>query len=89
MRTALLEATTASPLGRRWLPQFSRMLADGRIAAGYHLPARAVRLVRFLAEGRANALSGRYFHASDDLAELTRRAEEIVREDLHTIQLRT
>jgi NAD(P)-dependent dehydrogenase (short-subunit alcohol dehydrogenase family) len=85
VRTALLEATAASPVGRRWLPQFAKMLADGRDLS----PARAVRLVRFLAEGRADALSGRYFHASDDPAALVGRAEEIVREDLHTVRLRT
>ena len=85
VRTALLEDTAASPLGRRWLPRFAELLASG----GDLSPARAVRLVRFLAEGRADALSGRYFHATDDIAALADRAEEIVRDDLHTIQLRT
>jgi NAD(P)-dependent dehydrogenase (short-subunit alcohol dehydrogenase family) len=85
VRTALLEAAAASPAGQRWLPQFARMLAGG----GDLSPARGVRLVRFLAEGRADALSGRFFQPSDDLTALVARAEEIVRDDLYTVRLRT
>ena len=35
-----------------------------------------------------DALSGRFIHVLDDWEELARRAEEIVREDLHTLRLR-
>jgi 3-oxoacyl-[acyl-carrier protein] reductase len=52
-------------------------------------PELAPRLVRGLASGRADALSGRYIHAEhDDLEDLVRRAEEIRREDLNAIRLR-
>jgi 3-oxoacyl-[acyl-carrier protein] reductase len=51
-------------------------------------PELAPRLVRGLASGRADALSGRYIHAEhDDLDELIRRAEEIRRDDLNAIRL--
>jgi 3-oxoacyl-[acyl-carrier protein] reductase len=52
-------------------------------------PELAPRLVRALASGRADALSGRYLHAEhDDVEELIRRAEEIRRDDLNAIRLR-
>jgi len=48
----------------------------------------APRLVRVLASGRADALSGRYLHAEhDDIEELIGRAEEILERDLNAIRL--
>jgi 3-oxoacyl-[acyl-carrier protein] reductase len=52
-------------------------------------PDRAARLVVFLAAGRGDALSGRYFHALDDFEDLARRADEVVRDDLYVPRLRT
>lgn len=52
-------------------------------------PECAPRLVRALAAGRLDALSGRYLHAEhDEPEELERRASEIVAEDLNAIRLR-
>ena len=51
-------------------------------------PERAGELVVTLASGRADALSGRYLTAYDDLAELIGRAAEIRRDDLYTLRLR-
>ncbi len=51
-------------------------------------PELAPRLVRALASGRADALTGRYIHAEhDDLEELIRRADEIRERDLNAIRL--
>lgn len=51
-------------------------------------PELAPRLVRALASGRADALSGRYIHAEhDDIDELIRRADEIRENDLNAIRL--
>ncbi len=51
-------------------------------------PELAPRLVRALASGRLDALSGRYIHAEhDDVEDLARRAEEIVASDLNAIRL--
>jgi 3-oxoacyl-[acyl-carrier protein] reductase len=51
-------------------------------------PELAPRLVRALASGRADRLSGRYIHAEhDDIDELIRRADEIVDQDLNAIRL--
>ena len=52
-------------------------------------PELAPRLVRALASGRADALSGRYIHAEhDDIEDLIARADEIVEADLNAIRLR-
>jgi 3-oxoacyl-[acyl-carrier protein] reductase len=51
-------------------------------------PELAPRLVRALASGRADALSGRYLHAEhDDIDELIGRADEVVEKDLNAIRL--
>jgi 3-oxoacyl-[acyl-carrier protein] reductase len=51
-------------------------------------PELAPRLVRVLASGRADALSGRYIHAEhDDIEDLIRRSDEIVENDLNAIRL--
>jgi 3-oxoacyl-[acyl-carrier protein] reductase len=51
-------------------------------------PELAPRLVRALASGRADALTGRYIHAEhDDIDELISRAEEIREHDLNAIRL--
>ena len=52
-------------------------------------PELAPRLVRALASGRLDALSGRYLHAEhDDIDDVAARAEQIVAEDLNAIRLR-
>ena len=53
-------------------------------------PELAPRLVRELATGRFDALSGRYLHAEHDadLDELERRIPEILADDLNAIRLR-
>ena len=52
-------------------------------------PELAPQLVRELASGRFDALSGRYLHAEHDLPdELERRVERILADDLNAIRLR-
>ena len=52
-------------------------------------PELAPRLVRALASGRLDRLSGRYIHAEhDDVDDLEARADEIVANDLNAIRLR-
>ncbi len=52
-------------------------------------PELAPRLVRALASGRLDALTGRYLHAEhDDIDHLAARADEIVQDDLNAIRLR-
>jgi 3-oxoacyl-[acyl-carrier protein] reductase len=67
-------------------------MTEGRVPddAPWTPPELAPRLVRALASGRLDALSGRYLHAEHDadLDELARRAEEVVADDLNAIRLR-
>ena len=52
-------------------------------------PELAPRLVRELASGRFDALTGRYIHAEHDPPdELERRIEAILRDDLNALRLR-
>jgi 3-oxoacyl-[acyl-carrier protein] reductase len=51
-------------------------------------PELAPQLVRVLASGRADKLSGRYIHAEhDDIEDLIQRSDEIVEADLNAIRL--
>ena len=51
-------------------------------------PEPAVRLVLYLASGRADALSGRYLDAeADDVEDLVRRAAEIERADSRVLRI--
>jgi hypothetical protein len=52
-------------------------------------PDRTAALVRVLASGRADALSGRHIHVEhDDVEDLIRRAAEIAADDLNAVRLR-
>jgi NAD(P)-dependent dehydrogenase (short-subunit alcohol dehydrogenase family) len=83
--------------GREYLataPEVSKEIGD-RFRAGFSrgedIPIeRPAQMLLFLVSGRADALSGRYINANRDNAEeLVRRAEEIQRDDLHILALRT
>ena len=51
-------------------------------------PELAPQLVRVIASGRADKLTGRYIHAEhDDIEDLIRRADEVVENDLNAIRL--
>lgn len=89
VRTAMLEgamqtdAPAEEPAGlvREWFRE--------QLAAGREVPAaRAAGVVLRLAQGEADALSGRYLSAYDDLDALLARAEEIRRDNLYTLRLR-
>jgi NAD(P)-dependent dehydrogenase (short-subunit alcohol dehydrogenase family) len=78
--TELTRRMHEAALGRPW--------AD-RLASGEPLdPKLFVRLVLFLASGAGDALTGRYFHALDDVEALARRADEVLRDDLYVPRLR-
>jgi NAD(P)-dependent dehydrogenase (short-subunit alcohol dehydrogenase family) len=66
-------------------------MTEGRFPddAPWTPPECAPRLVRALASGRFDRLSGRYLHAEHDLPEqLEERIEEILEHDLNAIRLR-
>jgi hypothetical protein len=75
-------ARQRAPQIQQW---FQELFAEGR-----DIPIeQSVQLILFLASGKADALSGRYISIDDDVAELVRRVEEIERDDLYTLRLRT
>ena len=51
-------------------------------------PSLASRLLVDLASGRADRLSGRFFHALDDLDEILARADHVVSDDLYLVRVR-
>ena len=63
---------------------FRQEVAAGRVLP----PEQDTELVVALARGQADALSGRYIDAHDDLAALVAGAAEIRRGDLYTLRLR-
>jgi NAD(P)-dependent dehydrogenase (short-subunit alcohol dehydrogenase family) len=66
----------------------TKMTGDAPDDAPWTPPELAPRLVRVLATGRADALSGRYIHAEhDDIDDLISRADEIRDRDLNAIRV--
>jgi len=83
VRTAMSEHSLNSPEGRRWLPWFADIFAEGRDLP----PERPAALLCALASGRYDALSGRYVNPADDLDRLLGEAAEIARRRLYTLQV--
>jgi NAD(P)-dependent dehydrogenase (short-subunit alcohol dehydrogenase family) len=85
-RTAMTGGRAESPEDQKWRGWSYRM----RLAQGRDAPQeRAARPVLLLASAGADALSGCYINVRDDVTEMVRRAEEIEREELYTLRLRT
>jgi NAD(P)-dependent dehydrogenase (short-subunit alcohol dehydrogenase family) len=85
VRTAMAESALDSEAGRRWLPWFKAIFDEGQDVS----PEHAARLVVFLASGRADVLSGRFFMVGDDLPGLIEQAERGQLGDSQTLRLRT
>jgi len=85
VRTSMLDALTSPDVPNAVQAYFSSLLSQGR-----DVPIeRSAQMLLFLVSGRADALSGRFIRAQDNEEELVRRAEEIRRDDLHVVTLRT
>ncbi len=87
VRTSMLASLTESPDVPREVGDMFRAL----INQGRDTPiARCAQMLLFLVSGRADALSGRFIRAKDDNESvLADRAEEIQKNDLHTVTLHT
>jgi len=79
-RTAMTERLESSEAGRRWLPDSG----SGRIVD----PDQTARLIRVLADGNADALSGRFLHTLDDVDALLANVEAIRRDELYAPRIR-
>jgi NAD(P)-dependent dehydrogenase (short-subunit alcohol dehydrogenase family) len=85
VRTSMLTGLTESPEVPRQVGDIFRAL----LSQGRDTPIeRCAQMLLFLVSGRADVLSGRFIRAQDNEDELVRRAEEIQRDDLHTVTLR-
>lgn len=80
VKTAMTERLLEVNAERGWFPHL-----EGRETLD---PELAARLLLVLASGRADLLSGRFFHALDDMDEILRRADEVVDDDLYAARLR-
>jgi len=85
VRTTMTEYLIESDEGQRWAPWVRQIFEAGHDVQ----PERAAELVVFLASGRGDALSGRFISVRDDITEMVSRVEEIQRDDLYTLRLRT
>jgi hypothetical protein len=74
-----------SPAGQRWTPWFRDIFDQGlNVAAD-----RIAQLVRIVASGHVDALSGCFLSVSDDVDALLACAVAGTHEDLCTLRLRT
>jgi NAD(P)-dependent dehydrogenase (short-subunit alcohol dehydrogenase family) len=79
VRTAMAEQA------RHRLPFVQKLLDDGLEVT----PSVVADLVLFLASGKADALSGRVFSVNENLDEIVRRADDVLREELYLLRLRS
>jgi NAD(P)-dependent dehydrogenase (short-subunit alcohol dehydrogenase family) len=84
VRTALAEDVLDSESARRWLPWFQTIFEKGRDVTA----EPAVELVRLLASGAADGLSGRMFTVAASAAETIRSADEVKAGDWNVLRLR-
>lgn len=83
VRTAMAEQILASSAENRWFGWLEEVYDKG-----WNLtPEPATRLILYLASGKADALTGRFFHAAEDPAEVVGRAEQILRDDLYALRM--
>jgi len=84
VRTAMTEFIMHSAEGRKWRPTFRDIFEKGRDAS----PDLIVNLALRLVSGNFDALTGRYFDAKRDVAEILADADAIIGEDRMTLRLR-
>lgn len=82
-RTAMTAHILESSEGRKWMPEFERMVNDQ-----WTPPEKIGSFIAELAKGVADALTGRFLHVSQNLDELVQRADEVRKMDLLTLRLR-
>jgi NAD(P)-dependent dehydrogenase (short-subunit alcohol dehydrogenase family) len=80
VRTELTARIAETDAGRTYLPE----VGQGRVLDAHD----GARLVVRLAQGDADALSGRFFHALDDLDDVLRRRDEVEAQDLYVPRLK-
>lgn len=85
VKTTMADQLIETQAGRRWLPWVEAIFAQGR----NHTVEPGTHLVLFLASGAGDQLSGRFWAVPEDPAQVIGSAEEVKRDDLYTLRLRT
>jgi len=85
VRTAMAEELLKSPEGKRWLPWLVNIFEEGR----GDMFEPGVDLMRYLASGRADALSGRMFFAPGTPEDIGRHAARIQADNLHVLRMKS
>lgn len=83
VHTEMTERLVSSPEVHRWMPEWREAPPDKWTPI-----ERVCKTAVLLASGRANALSGRFIHATLNVQHLIEEAEEIRAKDLYTLRLR-
>jgi NAD(P)-dependent dehydrogenase (short-subunit alcohol dehydrogenase family) len=88
--TAFADAPLQRADAQKYLPEFVARIKEMRKNPSLATPAsRVADLCVFLASGGGDALSGRYFRVEEDWEEVARNAEQIAKDDLYTLRLRS
>jgi NAD(P)-dependent dehydrogenase (short-subunit alcohol dehydrogenase family) len=86
VRTPMTDVVTgSSDVPKETLDYFSVLLNERRDTP----ITRSVQMLLFLVSGGADSLSGRFIHVRDDEEALVRRAEDIRRDNLYALTVRT
>jgi len=83
VRTKMTEFIMESAEGRKWRPTFKNIFENGRDAS----PELAANFAVELVSGRADALTGRYFNANSDFADVINQTDEILAKNRFVLRL--
>lgn len=84
VRTAMAEQILANNGAMKWFGWLEDLYQKGQNVT----PQPATQLVLYLASGAADHLSGRFFGVAEDPADVVRRSEQILREDMYGLRMR-
>jgi NAD(P)-dependent dehydrogenase (short-subunit alcohol dehydrogenase family) len=83
--SAMIEILATSPN----VPEEVNALFRNALVEASHETRESVQMLLFLLSGRADKLTGRHISHTDSIDDLLRRTDEILRDDLYTLGLRT
>jgi NAD(P)-dependent dehydrogenase (short-subunit alcohol dehydrogenase family) len=84
VKTAMAQELIDSEAGRRWLPWFKKIFDEGRDDS----TRPGEELIVYLASGKADALTGRFFAAPGAPANLRDQTANILKNDQNVLRLR-
>lgn len=86
VRTAMLNYLIDSEPAQKWLPAIHQYAVEVGV---FNRAEESATLVALLASGKADCLSGRFIHISDNVDQFIAQTEAIQKDDLYTLRLRT